>query len=87
MPSTKAEAEALGVSLEIVGDHAFVQPVQSSGAVGQGIHTDAAGTKYWQIPRSLTRDIAAYEAAKARAAAQGMELLIVPDGDEVAGPN
>ena len=82
--AAKDKAAALGVPLEIVGDDAFVKPVQSLGGVGEGIHTTAEGNKCWQIPRSLLRDVAKYQAAKARASEQGMDLIIVDDGDDAA---
>ena len=80
----KDKAAALGVSLEIVADDAFVQSATSPETIGQGVHISADGTKCWQIPRSLTRDIQKYEAAKVRAAEQGLDLLIVPDDDSAA---
>jgi hypothetical protein len=79
--AAKAKAEELGVSLEIVRDDAVGQSATSSGAVGEGIHIASDGTKCWQIPRSMLRDVQKYEAAKARAAEQGLELLIVPDDE------
>ena len=88
--AAKGKATALGVSLEIVPDNAFVQRVQPSGTAGEGVHIGEGGRRLWQIPRSLTRDInltrdiKKYEAAKVRAAEQGLDLLIVPDDDSAA---
>ena len=55
--------------------------------VGEGVHIASDGRKSWQIPRSMLRDITKYQAAKAQAAEQEMELLIIPYGDEAAGLN
>ena len=77
--AARDKAADLGVELQIVGDDAFVQPVQPSGAVGEGVHISAEGNKVWTIPRNMLHDNRRYEAAKARASEQGMELLIVPD--------
>ena len=82
--AARGKADALGVPLRIVADDAFVQPATSSGALGEGVHIASDGTKCWQIPKSTLRDVAKYQAAKVRAAEQGLNLLIVPDDDSAA---